>query len=195
VSHLDWKRRRAHVEPAEDIGRSRWRGEGQFLSRELCGSIRRILAGDGVLPHWSRRAVAQMEAIRADFPWLAEHEANVLVGSRGVPVWWTFGGGRANLAMAHELAQRTGARITSDNFAVRFPAQFALESAEDQIRRLSDVPPGQIMPQADEQALDGLKFSECLPRELAIHVVQTRLSDVEGVAAILERPVRIVYQD
>ena len=31
VAHLDWKRRRAHVEPAEDVGRSRWRGEGQFL--------------------------------------------------------------------------------------------------------------------------------------------------------------------
>ena len=31
VSHLDWKRRRAYVEPAEDVGRSRWRGEGQFL--------------------------------------------------------------------------------------------------------------------------------------------------------------------
>ena len=58
VTHLDWKRRRAHVEPAEDEGRSRWRGEGQFLARELCGAIRRILAGDEVSPRWSRRAVA-----------------------------------------------------------------------------------------------------------------------------------------
>ena len=56
VGHLDWKRRRAYVEPAEDVGRSRWRGEGQFLSRELCGAIRRTLAGDEVSPRWSARA-------------------------------------------------------------------------------------------------------------------------------------------
>jgi len=31
VTHLDWRRRRAFVEPAEDEGRSRWRGQGQFL--------------------------------------------------------------------------------------------------------------------------------------------------------------------
>jgi ATP-dependent Lhr-like helicase len=195
VSHIDWKRRRAHVEPAEDIGRSRWRGEGQFLSRQICGSIRRILAGDEISPRWSRRAVAQFEAVRAEFPWLVEDEENVLVVARGVPVWWTFGGGRANLAIAHELAQRTGARITSDNFAVRFPAQFDVSAAEAQIRSLVNVPPDQMVPQADEQALEGLKFSECLPHELATRVVQARLSDERGVADVIGRLARIVYQD
>ena len=50
------------------------------------------------------------------------------------------------------------------------------------------------MPQASEQALDGLKFSECLPPELATRVVQARLSDTRGVAEVLERPMRIVYE-
>ena len=52
VTHLDWRRRRAFVEPAEDQdqGRSRWRGGGQFLGRELCRSIRRVLAGDATSP-------------------------------------------------------------------------------------------------------------------------------------------------
>jgi ATP-dependent Lhr-like helicase len=194
VSHIDWKRRRAHVEPAEDIGRSRWRGEGQFLSRALCRSIQRVLAGNEISPHWSRRAVTQIEAVRAEFPWLVEDDENVLVGARGVPVWWIFGGGRVNLAIAHEMVQRTGARITSDNFAVRFPAQFDVSAAEDQVRSLLNVPPDQIVPQADEQALEGLKFSECLPRELANRVVQSRLSDVGGVAEVLERRLRIVYE-
>jgi ATP-dependent Lhr-like helicase len=194
VSHIDWKRRRAHVEPAKAIGRSRWRGEGQFLSRELCRSIRRILA-DEISPHWSRRAVAQFEAVRAEFPWLVKNDENVLVVSRGAPVLWTFGGGRANLAIAHELVQRTGTRITSDNFTVRFPAQSDVSAAEAQIRSLVNARPDQIVPQADEQALEGLKFSECLPHELATRVVQSRLSDERGVADVISRSVRIVYQD
>ena len=104
VTHLDWKRRRAHVEPAEDDGRSRWRGEGQFLGHELCRAIRRLLAGDEVSPRWSRRAVAQMEAVRAEFPWLTGDDANVLSLGRREAAWWTFAGGRANAALAHELA-------------------------------------------------------------------------------------------
>ena len=46
VTHLDWKRRRAHVEPAEDAGRSRWRGGGQLLGHDLCRPIREVLADD-----------------------------------------------------------------------------------------------------------------------------------------------------
>ena len=194
VGHLDWKRRRAHVEPAEDVGRSRWRGEGQFLGRELCGAIRRTLAGDEVSPRWSARAVRRMETVRAEFPWLTEEAANVLVTSDGDTAWWTFGGGRANAALAHELARRTGARVTSDNFAVRFPAKFDARVVEQQVQGLADPTPGQIVPQANEQALDGLKFSECLPRELATRVVEARLSDAPGVAEVLERPMRIVYE-
>src|SRR5439155_1570873 len=45
-TYLDWRRRRAYVEPAEEAGRSRWRGEGEFLGRELCQAIRRVMARD-----------------------------------------------------------------------------------------------------------------------------------------------------
>ena len=50
------------------------------------------------------------------------------------------------------------------------------------------------MPQASEQALDGLKFSECLPPELATRVVQARLAGARCVALVLGRPMRIVYE-
>ena len=50
------------------------------------------------------------------------------------------------------------------------------------------------MPQASEQALEGLKFSECLPPELATGVVQVRLSDARSVARVLESSTRIVYE-
>ena len=66
-----------------------------------------------------------MEAIRAEFPWLTGGRGErLLVTGDGETAWWTFAGGRANAALAHELARRTGREVTSDNFAVRFPPGF-----------------------------------------------------------------------
>ena len=46
TNHLDWNRRIAYVEPADEQGRSRWIGEGQFLSFRVCQAIRHILAAE-----------------------------------------------------------------------------------------------------------------------------------------------------
>jgi ATP-dependent Lhr-like helicase len=56
------------------------------------------------------------------------------------------------------------------------------------------VDPARIVPAVSEQALDGLKFSECLPPDLARHVVRTRLADVQGTAATLGRTTRSVIE-
>ena len=110
VGHLDWKRRRAHVEPAEDVGRSRWRGEGQFLGRELCGAIRRTLAGGRGLARAGRRRAVRRDGGRPRRVPLADARTTRTSSSPsdGDTAWWTFGGGRANAALAHELARRTG---------------------------------------------------------------------------------------
>ena len=194
VGHLDWKRRRAHVEPAEDAGRSRWRGEGQFLGRELCGAIRRTLAGDEVSPRWSARAVRRMETVRAEFPWLTEDDANVLVTSDGDTAWWTFGGGRANATLAHELARRLDVRVDSDNFAVRFPPRQPPDIIERGLRDLAGSDLRGLGPTVSEAALEGLKFAECLPHELAVRVVQGRLSDPRAVADALGRRTRVIAE-
>ena len=72
VTHLDWKRRKAFVELAEDEGRSR-RGGGQFLGGEPA-AIRGVLAGDEEGPHWSRRATARMREVREAYPRLDRRE-------------------------------------------------------------------------------------------------------------------------
>jgi ATP-dependent Lhr-like helicase len=192
VTHLDWRRRRAFVEPAEDQGRSRWRGQGQFLGFQLCRAIRHVLAGETLAPGWSRRAVAQMESIRSEFAWLAGDDANVLGACGGEVAWWTFAGGRANAALAHELARRSDTRVASDNLAVRFPPHLTIDTAESHLRDVVGVDPAQVVPPVNEQALDGLKFSECLPPDLAMHVARTRLADVRGTEATLGRATRTV---
>jgi ATP-dependent Lhr-like helicase len=133
-----------------------------------------------------------MEAIRAGFPWLNGDGDNVLVSSASEVTWWTFAGGRVNLALAHELAQKLAMRVTSDNFAVRFPPDQGLDVAEPALRDLCATDPARIVPPVSEPALVGLKFSECLPPDLAARVVRARLSDSRGVAEVLGRATRSV---
>jgi ATP-dependent Lhr-like helicase len=192
VNHLDWKRRRAYVEPAEDAGRSRWRGGGQFLGYQLCRAIRHVLAADDISPHWSRRAATRIASARAEYLWLAGGEDNVLASSGGEVAWWTFAGGRANAALAHGLAQETGLRVVGDNFAVRFPPHIATVAAGAALRGLLDTDPGGIVPALDDKAIDGLKFSECLPPDVATRVARARVSDPQAVAGVLGRPTRTV---
>jgi ATP-dependent helicase Lhr and Lhr-like helicase len=185
VAHLDWKGRRARVEPAEDAGRSRWRCGGQILRHDLCRSIRKVLADDAARPGWSRRAVARLETVRSEYPWLSGDEAHVLLVAGEEAAWWTFAGGRANAALAHELANRLDAKVRSDNFAVRFPRGLGAEAIGLALDGLRGADPGSLAAPASEQAIDGLKFSECLPRDLAARVVRARLADGRGVADAL----------
>jgi ATP-dependent Lhr-like helicase len=194
VTHLDWKRRRAHVEPAEDSGRSRWRGEGQHLGSELCRAIRRLLAAEESAPNWSRRAVGKMQEVRGEYSWLDGREANTLVSTRGELTWWTFGGGRANSALAGELARRLGIQVSGSNFGIKFGTPPDPPSVEREVLRLVEADAVRIIPTVSEQALDGLKFSECLPDDLATRVAQARLSDVRGLTQVLARSTRFVRE-
>jgi ATP-dependent Lhr-like helicase len=47
-----------------------------------------------------------------------------------------------------------------------------------------------VLPSVDEKALSGLKFSEALPRRLAVATLATRLADLEHATSVLDEPVR-----
>jgi ATP-dependent Lhr-like helicase len=46
-----------------------------------------------------------------------------------------------------------------------------------------------VLPSVDEKAVSGLKFSEALPRHLAVATLATRLADLEHAAWVLDEPV------
>jgi ATP-dependent Lhr-like helicase len=192
VSHLDWKRRLAHVEPAEDLGRSRWRGAGQFLSGPHCGAMRRVLASEVMSDRWSRRACHRLDSLRGEFPWLREDGGNVLVDHGDKRAWWTFAGGRANAALGAELERRLGVKVSTSNFCVQLAAGADVEGVLRAVADLRQLAPAAIAPRVNEDAVDGLKFSACLPNDLAVGVVRDRLADDRGVALAVGRPTRVV---
>jgi ATP-dependent helicase Lhr and Lhr-like helicase len=189
TNHLDWKRRIAHVEPAEERGRSRWLGEGQFLSYLVCQSIRRLLADDAHQPSWSQRATAQLNEIRTEYPWVSPDATSIVLHPNGEVRWWTFGGGVVNTLLADHLRPKADLRV--DNLSLRFSASLKLSDAEELIGALSA---DSIEPVPAEDAIEGLKFSECLPPHIAAEVFCARFNDPEAVRKIVGEPRRVVVK-
>jgi len=189
TNHLDWKRRIAHVEPTDERGRSRWLGEGQFLSFRICQAIRRILATGSTESCWSQRATAQMEEVRTECPWASLDSTSLVQHPSGEVHWWTFGGGVANTLLSQHLVPGQNAKV--DNLCIRFPTSMKLADAESLVgSRLAE----EIRPAPDETAIENLKFSECLPHHVAGEVFVARFNDPDALATIRREPRKVVIE-
>jgi ATP-dependent Lhr-like helicase len=103
-------RRIAYVEPTDEKGRSRWIGEGQFLSFRVCQAIRRVLVAETIEPCWSQRAMAQIGEIRLEYPWVSHDHTALVQQANGEVQWWTFAGGLANSIVMDHLGDRVRPR-------------------------------------------------------------------------------------
>lgn len=187
TKHLDWKRRIAHVEPTDEKGRSRWLGEGQMLSHAVCQSIRRILASDQDEPAWSRRAVQQFTELRDEHPWVSPDATSLVLMPNGQVRWWTFAGGVANTLLADALKPHCD--VKSDNLSLSFPTASSLDTV---VEYINGIQPETIRPIPNTDAMENLKFSECLSPGIAAEVFVSRFDDRAGVAQSLEERKRIV---
>ena len=192
VSHIDWKRRVAYVKATDTKGRSRWKGERPGLEFRLCQSIKHRLAGDDDCAMWSTRARQQIAAIRKEFVWLDTDGTAVLLEKGGTAEWWTFAGTGANATLAYELSQAMEHRATYDSFTVTFEAYVSLNTIALALGKLRAHDVNEMSVAIEEHAIAGLKFSECLPRDLALDMLRTRLCDHPAVQYILGQPVRCV---
>jgi ATP-dependent Lhr-like helicase len=189
TTHLDWRRRVAHVEPTDQKGKSRWLGEGQFLRYEVCQAVRDILASDLVEPSWSRRSGSRLAELRDEFPWVRNGSTALVRDPKGEVRWWTFAGGVANTLLSQHL-KRYGESV-ADNVSIKLDGDLPVEAIQENLRPLT---PEQIEPIPDAKSIENLKFSEALPRALAEEVFCSRFNDEEAIRLVLAEPVRIVYE-
>ena len=175
TNHLDWKRRIAHVEPTDERGRSRWIGEGQFLSFRVCQAIRQVLAAESTEPYWSQRATAQIGEIRLEYPWASHDRTTLVQQANGEVQWWTFAGGLANSIVMDHLGGASTAK--TDNLCLRFSSTLKLADVESLIASKMQE---QITPVPSEEAIGNLKFGECLPPAIAGEVFAARFNDAES---------------
>ena len=192
MNHIDWKRRVAYVEATDATGRSRWKGEGQGLDFRLSQSVKRMLATDDTSERWSRRATERIEEIRQEFPWLNVDSSVVVLGDSDESEWWTFGGNRANATLSRQLADETSSKVNHDSFTLTFESTVKLQDVERAIGAIRQYDIAEMRPAVDESAIQGLKFSECLPMDFATQMLEHRLTDATGTRHILSGHVRYV---
>jgi len=194
VNHIDWQRRRAYVEPTDATGRTRWKGEGQGLGFRLSQAIKRILATDADADCWSRRATERIADIRHGYPWLQTDSSVAVQTGGGDTEWWTFGGSRANATLARQLIRETKNKVDHNSFTLTFDSSLKLQDVEHAVTAVREEDVTTMYPTVDEAAIDGLKFSECLPNDLAIKMLERRLQDTEATRHVLHENVRFLVQ-
>lgn len=181
VLHIDWARRVVQVEPTDVPGVARWRGSGQPLGAALSRGMREVLVGrepEGV--HLSERAVTKLGELRSEHPWVKPDTTSVVRDGRGRVRWWTFAGWKANLQLAQLVEPLRTEVAALDDLTIALDPS-ATSAAVGRILQEGSADRG-LVPWVAADAVDGLKFSDCLPPALAKEVIARRLIDPESVA-------------
>ncbi len=187
TNHIDWKHRLAYVEPSNIQGRSRWLGEGQMLHYDICQMIKRLLHSDTNDGAWSLRAISFFRDIRKRFSWLRESSTALVQDEKGHIRWWTFAGGIANMILSQNLPSLLGTE--SDNFGINFQETGTLEDAALHVRSVNI---NSIEPVVDLEAMHHLKFSDCLPKELATEIFTSRFRDPIAIKEVLSYDIDLI---
>jgi ATP-dependent Lhr-like helicase len=101
----------------------------------------------------------------------------------GKTVWWTFAGWKANLWLS-AIATEAGCR-DSVNYADDLTISLDPDADVARLREAvdeADLDKLVLASWITSDAIDGLKFAECLPVDRAIEVVTQRLADRDGVS-------------
>jgi ATP-dependent Lhr-like helicase len=192
VTWTDWKRRRCFVEAAEGGGRARWLSGGVGgLSYEIARSMRDVLLGAEVPVTLTRRATGILAGLRSDA--IGRVRPDGLVISRGDQDlrWWTWAGYRANATLKATLGGLADEAQRVDDVSIRLRGDLRSSTWRDATAALE----GHLcLPEVDDKALAGLKFSDALPRHLATATLAARLADLKHAASVLTEIVRFENQ-
>ncbi len=195
VQSLDWDARVAYVVPSKEPGQSRWLGDGMALGFHLCQMIARVLADRTEIPSGAltKRSQKALEEVKQDYQWLEPEKTALKHRNDGSVEWWTFSGARANACLAETMRHGAIEVKRFDNFSVTF-AESSLAAVAKGVERIRSGEWPIRLPPITDEALEGLKFSVCLPEGLARAVLQIRAIDLEASASVQRRLCSIVLE-
>lgn len=190
VTWIDWKRHRCFVEQVDGGGRARWLtlgigGAGFDLSR----AARDVLLGEDPPVKLTARAQRVLAELRDD-RLATVHPAGTVITRVGFDIrWWTWAGFRTNATLTATLGGLADEKQSFDDSSVRLRTDLTREMWHAGI---ADAEQRLCLPEVDEQALAGLKFSEALPHRLAVATLAARLADLPAAQRVLAEPTRFV---
>ncbi|MFC7761175.1 hypothetical protein ACFQY4_26425 [Catellatospora bangladeshensis] len=101
--------------------------------------------------------------------------------------WWTWAGFRANATLTATLDDLVDPAQSYDDIRIRLRADL---TREQWLAGVADAVERICLPDIDDKALAGLKFSIALPTRLAVATLAARLAEVDFAATVLREPAR-----
>ena len=80
--------------------------------------------------------------------------------------------------------------MSSDSLSIEFDRPLPPDAAQQAIDELRSREPRTLRPEVTPEAVEGLKFSECLPTAIALHALATRRRDPIALNEVLQARVR-----
>jgi ATP-dependent Lhr-like helicase len=182
VRQVDWRARRIYVEPSENRGRGAWIGSGQGMTHHIAQAVRTVLCGNVASNLWSTRAAAALQRIRDEHAHVHSDGNTLVVFAESKRTEWvTFAGGKTNELLASHL----------HDLSITFPEGTALNELQHVLASLTvdAVAEAAVF---DNDAVEALKFHECLPASVRQEVLKRRFVDARVIACVLSAPTRTV---
>jgi ATP-dependent Lhr-like helicase len=188
VTWTDWKRHRCFVEPADGGGRARWLSDGVGgLSYEIARSMRDVLLGVPIPVELTQRTSGALAGLRSDGIGRVWSGGSVISRGDSDLRWWTWAGYRVNATLKATLGGLADETQRVDDLSIRLRGDLRPSTWREVAGELAER---LCLPEVDEKALAGLKFSEALPRPLAVATLATRLADLEHASSTLKESCR-----
>jgi ATP-dependent Lhr-like helicase len=191
VTYVDWTRRRCFVEPAEGRGKVRWTTTGlSGRSFALIRAMREILLGENpAAVTLTQRAATKLADLREASVATVHPGGTVITRDpEGDVRWWTWAGYRANATLTATLTGIADPTQRIDDACIRLRTDLTPQMWK---QATAHAPDRLCLPEIDEKALTGLKFSTALPHHLATATLATRLADLDTAATVLREPTHL----
>lgn len=179
VLDIDWKRHVVMVEPDENKGASRWHSALVPEAFEMVRARRDVLLGADPGVTLSRRGAERLELVREERAPTVSDRGLVVIETEHEKQLWAWGGLRAHQTLIAAVGE--SGRAGATNEAIQWPADYDLTA-------LASCDVRDAVPLISPEAVDGLKFSAALPRDLAVETLGERFADEAGAAEIAAQP-------
>lgn len=186
VDWVDWKRRRCFVDPVEGPGgEARWSSSAfGGTSFRLARAMRDVVLGADPPALLTERAIAALDQVREEYADLVRAGGTVVAREDGDLRWWTWAGRRANATLSATLGPLADPVQRTDALSLRLRNDLDIRTWRDAVRGIPVR-----LPEVEEKALKGLKFSAALPAGLARDTLQARMADIASAAQVLAEDV------
>ncbi|MGH3402784.1 MAG: hypothetical protein ACRDRJ_09810 [Streptosporangiaceae bacterium] len=148
----------------------------------MARAVREVLLGADPPVALTQRAKRILAEVRDEHVPTVHPGVTVITRTGADVHWWTWAGYRANATLAATLSHLTDNVQRFDDSSIRMRTDLTHEMWKVGI---ADATERLCLPDVDQRALDGLKFSEALPERLATATLAARLADLDSAAQVL----------